>query len=195
MEPALNVFYEMRGAACKFGLVNSASGGIGAVFVNIMIVRVAALFRRDRIGVMSDTSKLERVFQFLRKFLAVRVFLERRLLSRHLRGRCCTQKTDVLALVMRCGVQLLLTRGTTEPSSTNTLKTKLKPGSSAPNYTATKVPTGVDRALRSCYVNEKGRLVIEIVHGHGSKSITTCYCRECYIRHTGRREDSTAQFR
>ena len=40
-------FYEMRGAAFKFGTVNSAGKG----FFVIMIIRVAAYFRRDRGGI------------------------------------------------------------------------------------------------------------------------------------------------
>ena len=40
------------------------------------------------------------------------------------RGRCCTQRTDVPALVMRLCVQLLLTRETTTSSPLYTVKTK-----------------------------------------------------------------------
>ena len=45
------------------------------------------------------------------------------LLPRRLRGRCCAQITDVLALVMRAADALK--RGATTPSSLNTEKTKL----------------------------------------------------------------------
>ena len=46
------------------GLANSAIRGFGAV--TIMRIRVAAIFRRDRSSIMSDTSRLEpRFFMFL----------------------------------------------------------------------------------------------------------------------------------
>ena len=65
-------------------------------------------------------------FQFLGSFLQCVFCLERRMLClpRHLRGRCCAQKTDVPALVMRFCVRLLLNREATTPSSLNTVKTK-----------------------------------------------------------------------
>ena len=52
--------------------------------------------------IASDTSKLERVFNFLEVSCSACFSWEERLhLSRRLRGRCCTQVTDVLALEMR----------------------------------------------------------------------------------------------
>ena len=45
-------------------------------------------------------------------------------LPRRLHGRCCTQSTNILALVMRVCVQLLLERGARTPVSLNTVKTK-----------------------------------------------------------------------
>ena len=57
------------------------------------------------------------------KFLAVCVSLcveADGFLPKHLCGRCCHKRTDVLALVMRFFfVQLLLKRGATTPSSQN----------------------------------------------------------------------------
>ena len=45
-------------------------------------------------------------------------------LTRRLRGKCCTQSTDVQASVTRFCVQLLLKRGAATPSSLNTTKNK-----------------------------------------------------------------------
>ena len=64
------------------------------------------------------------VFNSLREFMRGGGLLPGRL-----RGRCCTQSTDVPALVMRFCMQLLLGRGFTSPSSLNTTKTKRGGGS------------------------------------------------------------------
>ena len=49
-------------AATVVGKICSVCGGFGAVFVKtIMRIRVAACFRRDRRGIVSDTNKLIRI--------------------------------------------------------------------------------------------------------------------------------------
>ena len=79
---------------------------------------------------MRDTSKQKRVFQLVGSFRCAHFlfFLVKGEFSPDSSCRCCTQCTDVPALVMRFCVQLLLERGATTPSSLNTVKTKVHEG-------------------------------------------------------------------
>ena len=72
----------------------------------------------------NDTSKLKHVSIRCRFFSCVLRESGRLLPPTHLRGRCCTQRTEVPALVMRFSVQLLHRRAATTPSSLNTVKKK-----------------------------------------------------------------------
>ena len=69
---------------------------------------------------MSDTSKVELVFNFFGHFLQC-VFSLRGgcFLPKPLHGRGCAQSTNVLALVMLFCLQLLLKRGATTRSFQN----------------------------------------------------------------------------
>ena len=73
----------------------------------------------------NDTNRLGNFQVVDVSWLSEFFFMQGGLLPRRLRGRCCAQSTDVLALVMRFCVQLLLNRGATTPSSSNTIKKKL----------------------------------------------------------------------
>ena len=78
----------------------------------------------DKYRYRNDAKKLRHLQLFHASYLN-EFSMRRGLLPRRLRGRCCTQSTDVPALVMRFRVQLLLKRGATTPSSINARKTTL----------------------------------------------------------------------
>ena len=89
------------------------------------VVAFASFSHHGWAATVMERVRLECVLQCLGSVQECVFFLRGRgVLPRHLRGGCGAQRTDVLALVMRFGVQLLLKRGATGPSSINPLSNK-----------------------------------------------------------------------